>query len=141
MSTTLKINGKTVTVDSDDRGLEERLARYAIEMVAGQPGAESGAGWNLARFIRRSGRHDSQKALLRELVEKGTMTRSEMVTAAGKTSGRELAGCRGSMSKNAIASKLPTDWWKDSWDHKRNDFVTVLREDVRAALKAALEQA
>ena len=140
MSTTLKINGKTVTVESDDRGLEERLARYALDMVAGQPGEETGAGWNLARFIRRSSRHDSQKALLLQLVEKGVMTRSEMVTAAGKTSGRELAGCRGSMSKNAKASNLPDGWWKDAWDQKRNDYITVLREDVRAGLRAALEK-
>lgn len=135
MSTTVKVGKSETTIKSDDIALEERLARYAIELTAGRQLLVGGADWQLPKFITRCGRHQSQIGLLRQLVEKGRMTRSEMVKAAGKSSGRELAGCRGSMSKNALASKLPSDWWKDSWDQKSGERITELRSDVREDLK------
>lgn len=141
MSTTIKTNNNETFIKSDIPGLEERLARYALEIInVGNSTIATKTDWDLSRFIRCSTRYESHVGILRQLIEKGSMTRSEMVSAAGKESGRELAGCRGSMSKNAKASKMPIDWWKDSWDQKKKEYVTELRHDVREAFKAAHQQ-
>ncbi len=141
MGTTLTINGTVITIESKTPELEERLAKYAMELeVRGRGPAVVSADWK--GFIRRSRQHQSQIGLIKALVasETGQLARSEMVKAAGKKSGRELAGCRGSMSKNAIAFNLPSDWWKTSWDSKKNEYAAILRADVREALKAELQK-
>lgn len=141
MRTTVKINDTVITLESDSPEIVERLAKYAIELEArGRGPAADSTAWKLSSFVRRSLRHPSQIGLLRALVasENGQLARSEMVKAAGKKNGRELAGCRGSMSKNAIAANLPSDWWKTSWDRKKNEYAAILRADVHKALKAEL---
>jgi hypothetical protein len=138
MSTTVRADGKVVvTVDSDDRAMEERLARYAMELIATRT-PSGNSEWQVQKFIERCGRHESQAGLIRELVEKGKMSRSEMIKAAKKEGGSGLAGCRGSISKNAGACNLPTDWWKDTSGLTPDQHFTELRPDVREALRAEI---
>lgn len=139
MSTTVKTKIGTVEVKSDQPGLEERLAKYALELSARETeqAAADGA-WQIPEFVQRCLRQPSQKKLIRFLVEKGRVTRQEMIKAAGKASGSELAGCRGSVSKNAKNCKLPSNWWQDSRDERTQEHVTELRADIREALKKEL---
>jgi hypothetical protein len=146
MSTKLNLNGKMVTITSDDLALQERLARYALELAAGLQAA-GGRGevahtvGNIKRFVSRSRKHTSQYDLLKALVKKGALAHKEMVKIiVSDKGGKGLAGCRGSMSKNARASHLPENWWERAWDYEKRDYVITLREDVRAELKAELER-
>lgn len=140
MKTKLNLNGKTVTITSDDPALQERLARYALELAAGGQEEGAGTGWNIKRFVSRSRKHASQYDLLKALVKKGALTHKEMVKIIlSEKGGKGLAGCRGSMSKNARSSGLPENWWERAWDYEKHDYVITLRKDVRAELKTELE--
>lgn len=146
MKTKLNLNGKTVTISSDDLGLQERLARYALELAAGvrpDAGADEAVepAWNIKRFVSRSRKHASQYDLLKALVKKGAVAHKEMVKIiVSEKGGKGLAGCRGSMSKNARASGLPENWWERAWDYEKGDYVITLNNEVRAALKTELER-
>lgn len=147
-TTRLRFNNDLVEIESDDPAMHREFLRlFAARTPHGKSitnSSESKMRENVREFVRLCRRHKTQYGVLQALVRTGSATRDEMIKAGdmnanGKHGPLSLAGCRGSMSKNAIRLNLGKDWWTDSTtpDGKH---VTTLDSHVYEQLKDVLAE-
>jgi hypothetical protein len=130
LSTKIEFKSGFVVIDSSDKETELKLGEAVLKAVV--PQKKVYAGWDISKFLERTKRHETQYGILRLLIEAGTVNRKQMIVAGGFDGPANLAGCRGSMTQNAIACGLPKAWWTD--EYKDGTVLTTIKEEIREAI-------
>jgi hypothetical protein len=91
--------------------------------------------------MQRCKRYESsQLAVLKCLLKNGgKATKDQLIAALGTgKNGTNLAGCRGSMSKNARACGFPRDWWTDRVVSRDKDDKEIRETALHPAISKML---